>query len=122
VQEQSRLAVRRFLGRARQRFHSQDELAEFVTRLGHPVKRSAVGHWMTGLVERVPAWVVFALAAELQLPLNEFVAGQSWEERLTAIELQATVHRAEIDHLNQRLATLEKQATGQPMTSDRPEV
>lgn len=76
MQEHNQLAVRRFLRQARDQLHSHDELAEAITRLGYPIKRSAVGHWLTGRSSGVPAWVVFALAADLDIGLDDFAFAQ----------------------------------------------
>lgn len=106
----SRLAVRRFLERARRQVRSQDQIAELVSSWGYPVSRPAVGFWLQGRTDP-PSWVMFALAEELQLPLNDFVAGQSWNERLTAVEVQ-------LAELMAWAATQGKQATFGPMTTD----
>jgi hypothetical protein len=118
VQNLRQPAVGAFVTAACQRLGSQDKLAVWLTLEGYSVRRPAISRWVTGDNDP-PAWVLFHIASELGLSLDEFALGHprdlSLAQRLLAIEVQVAV-------LVERAATEDRQAIERPMTSDRPEV
>lgn len=75
MDHRSRLAVREFLLRVKRELGSERALAVRVSSYDqiYQVKRGAVGHWITGVNPNVPpAWIVFALAVDLDIGLDDF--------------------------------------------------
>jgi transcriptional regulator with XRE-family HTH domain len=117
-------AVRAFLSSAIQKVGgTQDKLAIWLTFEGYGVQRTTVSRWITGTNDP-PAFVLFHIAAELHLSLDEFALGdprhQSLAQRVGGLELQLTALLARLDQLVavvQRLATPSEQAILRQMTS-----
>ena len=92
MDEQARQAVRRFLLRARAHpeIGTEEVLAERISSYSrhYGIKRSGVGHWFNLSWRSQPnAWVLFALAADLDISLDDFVFGdRSHANRLANLE------------------------------------
>ena len=79
MDKQARQAVRDFLVRACHHVEtgSHEALAERITSYGPPgVKRASVSSWIQGR-NQPNAWVLFALAVDLELSLDEFALRDS---------------------------------------------
>ena len=90
-------AVGAFLTAASQKIGgTQDKLAIWLSFEGYSVQRSTVSRWVTGTNDP-PSWVLFHIAAELRISLDEFAIGlprdQSLAERMTALEFQVAEMR-----------------------------
>ena len=82
--------MRRFLVRARHHpeVGTYDALAERISGYGreYEIKAAGVGHWFRG-IHQPNAWVIFALAVDLDISLDELVFGdRGHEQRIQILE------------------------------------
>jgi hypothetical protein len=117
--EDAEAAVGRFLMRARQqRGHHrwEDFIPEVEGLYGEPISLATMSAWGRG-ANRVPAWLVFRMAAEWHLSLDEFALA---EEDHRSLREQLAALRAVVLEIRQvpaiRQALGSSQATPEGMT------
>ena len=124
MDKQARQAVRDFLLRARHHVEtgSDQALAERISSYGLPgVKRPTVSAWIRGR-NQPNAWILFALAVDLELSLDEFALhDRGLAARIQALEKAHEVFNELLGRVALMLGLTESmEATGEPLTSQEP--